>query len=59
MKKGYETPKAELLDFDYRETVTANSASNNLTDAATTDWWQCETRIVDVKNIEGTVCGYI
>ena len=58
MKKDYEKPKAELLDFDYRETVTANSGSN-LTDAATTDWWKCETRIVDVKNTEGTVCGYI
>ena len=58
MKKVYETPKAELLDFDYTETVVA-SGSSNLTDQANTNWNKCESRIVDVKNIEGTVCGYI
>ena len=57
MKKVYVTPKAELLDFDYKETVVASGSG--LTDQATTNWWKCETRIVDVKNIEGTVCGYI
>ena len=56
MKKVYETPKAELLDFDYTDTVVASS---NLTDKASTSSWKCETRIVDVKNIEGTVCGYV
>ena len=56
MKKEYVTPKAEMLDFDYKETVVA---SGGLTDAASTEWWKCETRIVNVKNIEGTVCGYI
>ena len=59
MKKVYETPKAEMLDFDYTDSVVAASGSSNLTDQATTEWWQCETRIADVKNIEGTVCGYI
>ncbi len=58
MKKEYETPKAELLDFDYKETVVA-SGSSKLTDEATTTWWTCNSRIVDVKNIEGTVCGYV
>ena len=58
MKKVYETPKAEMLDFDYTDTVVA-SAGSGLTDQATTNWWKCETRIVDVKNIEGTVCGYV
>ena len=58
MKKVYETPKAEMLDFDYTDTVVA-SAGSGLTDQATTNWWKCETRIVDVKNTEGTVCGYI
>jgi len=57
MKKEYVTPKAELMDFDYTDTVVASGSG--LTDAATTDWWTCETRIVDVKNIEGTVCGYV
>ena len=57
MKKVYETPKAELMDFDYTETVVASG--KGLTDQASTDWWKCETRIVDVKNIEGTVCGYV
>ena len=57
MKKEYETPKAELLDFDYKETVVA-SGSSKLTDSSTA-WWTCNTRIVDVKNIEGTVCGYV
>ncbi len=58
MKKEYVTPKAELMDFDYTDNVVASGASN-LTDAATTQWWKCETRIVDNKNIEGTVCGYV
>ena len=57
MKKEYVTPKAEMLDFDYKETVVASGTG--LTDQATTNWWKCETRIVDVKNIEGTVCGYV
>ncbi len=57
MKKEYEAPKAELMDFDYTETVTASGSG--LTDAASTQWWKCETRVVDVKNIEGTVCGYV
>ena len=58
MKKEYVTPKAEMMDFDYTETVVASGGSN-LTDQASTEWWKCETRIVDVKNIEGTVCGYV
>ena len=58
MKKEYKTPQAEKLDFEYSDNVTA-SGSVNLTDQATTNWWKCETRIVDVKNIEGTVCGSI
>ena len=57
MKKKYVSPKAELLDFDYTDTVVASGTG--LTDQASTNWWKCETRIVDVKNIEGTVCGYI
>ena len=58
MKKAYETPKAEMIDFDYTDTVAA-SDSSGLTDAATTEWWTCNTRIVDVKDIQGTVCGYV
>ena len=57
MKKAYVTPKVELLDFDYTETVVA-SGQSNLTDTDSVGW-KCETRIVDVKNIECTVCGYI
>ena len=56
MKKEYETPKVELMDFDYKDTVAASGSG--LTDAST-EWWTCETRVVDVKNIEGTVCGYV
>ena len=56
MRKMYETPKAEMLDFDYTDTVTASGSG--LTDDST-QWWTCQTRVVDVKNIEGTVCGYI
>ena len=58
MKKVYATPKVELLDFDYKEQVVA-SGTSGLTDEATTNWWTCNTRVVDVKNIEGTVCGYV
>ena len=47
------------MDFNYEETITASSNNSGLTDAATTTWWKCETRYVDVKNIEGTVCGYV
>ena len=57
MRKMYETPKAEMLDFDYTDTVTASGSG--LTDAASTEWWKCETRVVDVKNIQNTVCGYL
>ena len=57
MKKEYETPKAEMLDFDYTDTVVA-SGNSGLTDAST-EWWTCETRVVDVKNIQNTVCGYL
>ena len=59
MKKGYETPKAELLDFDYTETVTANSSSPAVTDEANTEWNTCNWRYVDIKNIQGTVCGAV
>ena len=57
MKKEYETPKAEMLDFDYTDTVVASGSG--LTDEASTNWWKCETRYVDVKNTQGTVCGYV
>ena len=57
MKKEYVTPKAELLDFDYTDTVVASNAPA-LTDAST-EWWECKTRIVDVKSIDNTVCGYL
>ena len=62
MKKEYETPKAELMDFDYTETVVASgSGLTDLGASGTTSagGWTCNTRYVDVKNIEGTVCGYI
>ncbi|MBR2663623.1 MAG: hypothetical protein IKE25_07910 [Clostridia bacterium] len=57
MKKEYVTPKAELLDLDYTETVVASGSG--LTDQASTSWWKCETRYVDVMNADRTVCGYV
>ena len=57
MKKTYETPKVELLEFDYTDIV-CTSGSSNLTDAST-QWWKCETRIVDVHSTDNTVCGYL
>ena len=62
MKKEYVSPKAEMLDFDYTDTVVASGTGlTDLGEPGTTSagGWTCETRIVDVKNIEGTVCGYI
>ena len=62
MKKEYVTPKVELMDFDYTDTVVASgSGLTDLGAPGTTSagGWKCETRIVDVKNIEGTICGYI
>ena len=59
MKKVYETPKAEMMDFDYTETVVASGSG--LTDLGGEDAaaWTCEERIVDVKSNDGTVCGYV
>ncbi len=56
MKKAYEPPKVELLEFDNTDIVTTSGPA--LTDTDGVDW-TCKTRIVDVKNIEGTVCGYL
>lgn len=58
MKKEYKAPRAEKLEFDYSDNVTA-SGKSTLTDQATTQWWQCNTRIADVHSIDNTVCGYI
>ncbi len=62
MKKTYEAPKAEKLEFDYTDTVLTSGAGGSggphLTDAST-EWWTCETRIEDIKSIDGTVCGYV
>ena len=63
MKKGYATPKAELMDFDYTETVVASNFSG-LTDlgapgTTSAGGWTCQERIVDIKSIDGTVCGYV
>ena len=54
MKKAYVTPKVELLDFDYTDTVVASGPA---TTDVSTQWWTCNTYFVEVKNIEGTVCG--
>ena len=56
MKEEYEEPKVERLDFDYADNVAASGPALTDTDGVA---WKCETRIVDVKNIEGTVCGYL
>ncbi len=56
MKKTYEPPKVELLDFDNTDIVCTSGTPK--TDAST-EWWTCETRYVDVKNVSGTVCGYV
>ena len=55
MKKEYVTPKAEMLDFDYTDTVTASGSG--LTDEASTEWWTCNWRYVDIENADRTVCG--
>ena len=60
MKKTYEVPKAEKIEFEYTDTIATSSAYDpNLTDHATTDWWTCQTRYVDIKDITDTVCGYV
>ena len=56
MKKAYEPPKVELLEFDHTDIVTTSGPALTDTDSVA---WKCETRYVDVKNIEGTVCGYV
>ena len=57
MKKAYATPKAELLDFDYKEQVVASGTGR--TDQSTTQWYTCNWRYADVQSIDGTVCGAV
>ena len=57
MKKEYEAPKAELMDFDYTETVTASGTGR--TDEANTQWYTCNHRYVDVHSTDDTVCGHV
>jgi hypothetical protein len=59
MKKEYNTPQAEKLEFNYSDNVTASGSQGALTDQATTAWWKCETRYTDVHSIDNSVCGYI
>lgn len=56
MKKEYETPKVEMMDFDYTETVVASGSGLTETDSIA---WKCNTRVVDQKSIDNTVCGYL
>ena len=61
MKKEYGTPKVEKMDFDYKESVTASNGTG-LTDnngVVSAGGWVCQERIVDQKNVPGTVCGYV
>lgn len=55
MKKVYETPKVELLEFDHTDIVTTSGPA--VTDQSTTNWYTCNWRYVDVQSIDGTVCG--
>ena len=57
MKKAYEPPKVELLEFDRTDIVCA-SDSPRLTEYDSVAW-KCERRIVDVMNQDRTVCGYV
>ena len=54
MKKEYETPKVEKMDYDYTETVVASGSG--LTDQANTAWYTCNHRVVDEDTIQGDVC---
>ena len=55
MKKEYVSPKAEMLDFDYTDTVVASGTGR--TDESSTQWYTCDWRYVDVVNQDRTVCG--
>ena len=57
MKKKYVTPKVEMLDFDYTDTVVASGTGPATTDQSTTEWYTCNWRYVDVQSLDGTVCG--
>ena len=59
MKKAYEPPKVELLEFDHTDIVCTSGSGKTDLGGEQAAAWTCETRYVDVKNIEGTVCGYI
>ena len=39
MKKTYETPKVEKLEFDYSDTVVASGNSNTPTDNPDNQYW--------------------
>ncbi len=52
MKKDYETPQVEKMDFDFEETVTASGSG--FTDADSVAW-KCNTWYVDTPH--PYVCG--
>ncbi len=65
MEKKYEAPKVEKMDFDYKETVTASSGYPKGTKCdlggvgvVSAGGWLCAERELDIKNTEGTICGY-
>ena len=60
MKKAYEPPKVELLEFNHTDIVcTSGPALTDNGGQISAGGWKCENRIVDVKNVSGTVCGYV
>ena len=56
MKKPYQKPEAEIVKFDAPDTIT--TSTRELTEAST-QWWTCESRYVDVKNAYDSLCGYV
>lgn len=57
MKKAYEPPKVELLEFDHTDIVCTSGSGKTDLGGEQAAAWTCETRYVDEPNMERTVCG--
>ena len=46
MKKTYQTPVVEKIEFDYSDTVTASGAKQKQTYSGSNEWYVCNSSLV-------------
>ena len=59
MKKAYEPPKVELLDFDNTDIVCTSGPARTDLGGQQAVGYTCDWRYVDQQSIDGTVCGAV